>query len=105
MPFDAKELFWPPFGDLYDLLEGIKLDASSVDPGALKTTLQEYSFWLSMGLRTFSGPNEASMKILQTENELVSEKTKIVIDGDLRFAALAAGQALVIFFIMITHGF
>ena len=95
MPFDAADLYWPPFGALYDRLEAIKLDPEAVEASSLKSTLQEYSSWLAKGLRGFKKPSDASKRALETETHLIVGPQKLPVEAGLRGAAFTTSRALV----------
>jgi len=95
MSFDAAELYWPPFQPLYNRLEAIKLEPEAVETKSLKSSLQEYSLWLSKGLKGFKTPNSASKRALETEEFVSVGSQKLPIETGLRSAALAASRALV----------
>lgn len=95
MPFDAADLYWPPFRSLYDRLEAIKLEPEAVEAASLKSSLQEYSSWLAKGLGGFKKPNDRSRKALDTESHLSVGSQKLPVETGLRSAALATSRALV----------
>jgi len=95
MPFDAADLYWPPFRSLYAQLEAIKLEPEAVDPASLKSSLQEYTPWLTKGLGGFKKPNETSRKALETETQLLVGAQKLPVEAGLRNATLATSRALV----------
>lgn len=95
MPFDATQLWWPPFGRLYNQLSSCKLEPSAASAEALQASLKEYDRWLSSGVSGFKPPNEKSRKALESEASLTIGDKKMPVDPALRLPAMEVSRCLV----------
>ncbi len=88
MVYDAGDLWWPPFHRLYEQLERVKLEPTSVPADTLKAALAEYEPWLARGVASFRPPNEASARALASETMLGVHGGKIMpVEAGLKAAA------------------
>lgn len=95
MGFDSKQLWWPPFGRLYNQLSAAKQEPSAEAAAALETSLKEYEGWLAKGVSGFRPPSEGSRKALETESALAIGDKKMPIDPALRRPAAELSRHLV----------
>lgn len=95
MSIDAQKLWWPPARNLYNSLEKLQADPTSVSAESLQTSLDEASSALSLGLLHFQIKDAAARQVVEAEASLSLGSKRLPLDPALRGPATRAADYLV----------
>lgn len=95
MAFDAQKSWWPPARNLYNTLEKVQADASTVSAPSLQSLLDEASAALCLGPLLFTKEEPAARQAVESQAALGLGTKKLPLDQGLRGPALSLAKQLV----------
>ena len=95
MAFDAQKLWWPPARNLYNSLEKLQADSTSVSVSPLQALLDEAYPALHQGLLFFKREEAAARQTVERQPSLALGSKKLPLDQALRGPAITAAKYLV----------